>query len=97
MGEMMLAGIKRAVTGHEGKVTDVRGKGLLIAIEFASNEIGFEIARYLFDHGILVAGTLINAQTIRVEPPLTIEEHQAERLFAELAGALGSLPNRQVA
>jgi putrescine aminotransferase len=97
MGEFMLAGIKRAASGHEDKVTAVRGKGLLIAIEFASNEIGFEVGRYLFDHGILVAGTLINAQTVRVEPPLTIEEHQAERLFAELAGALGSLPRRQVA
>jgi putrescine aminotransferase len=75
----------------------VRGKGLLMAIEFANNEIGFEVGRYLFDHGILVAGTLINAQTVRIEPPLTIEEHQAERLFIELAGALGSMPRRQVA
>jgi putrescine aminotransferase len=97
MGELMLAGMRRATAGHEDKVTDVRGKGLLMAIEFASNDIGFEVGRYLFDHGILVAGTLINAQTVRVEPPLTIEEHQAERLFAELAGALGSLPRRQVA
>jgi putrescine aminotransferase len=97
MGEMMLAGIKRAVAGHEDKVVDVRGRGLLIAIEFANNEIGFEVGRYLFDHGILVAGTLVNSQTVRVEPPLTIEEHQAERLFSELAAALGTLPRQQVA
>jgi putrescine aminotransferase len=97
MGAFMLAGMRDAVAGHADKVVDVRGRGLLMAIEFATNEIGFAVARHLFDHGILVAGTLINAQTVRVEPPLTIERRQAERLFAALADGLASLPRLRVA
>jgi putrescine aminotransferase len=97
MGTFMLEGLRAACAGHGDKVVDVRGKGLLIAIEFATNEIGFAVARSLFEHGILVAGTLINAQTIRIEPPLTIERQQAERLFAAVAEALAALPHLRVA
>ncbi len=97
MGTFMLEGMRAACAGHGDKVVDVRGRGLLMAIEFASHEIGFAVARYLFDRGILVAGTLINAQTIRIEPPLTIEEAQAKHVFAELANALASLPHLRVA
>lgn len=88
MGEYMLAGLRKAVTGHEDKVVDVRGKGLLIAIEFVDDSVGYEVSKYMFENGILVAGTLINGQVIRIEPPLTIEKAQADRVFEVLAGAL---------
>jgi putrescine aminotransferase len=97
IGGLILDGLRRAAVGHSDKVVAVRGQGLLIAIEFASNEIGVEVARFLFESGILVAGTLINAQTIRIEPPLTIEEHQARRLLDTFADALASLPRLRVA
>ncbi len=97
MGAFMLEGIRAVVAPYPDAVVDVRGRGLLMAIEFASHDIGFAVARTLFDHGILVAGTLINAQTIRIEPPLTIERDQARRLFEALAGALASLPHLRVA
>jgi putrescine aminotransferase len=97
MGALMLAGMREAALGHEDKIVDVRGQGLLMAIEFATNEIGFKVSKYLFEQGILVAGTLINAQTVRVEPPLTIEAHQARRVIETLAAALDSLPRLRVA
>jgi putrescine aminotransferase len=96
-GALMLEGMRAAAIGHEDKIVEVRGRGLLMAIEFATNEIGFKVSKYLFEHGILVAGTLINAQTVRVEPPLTIEAHQARRVIETLAGALDSLPRLRVA
>ncbi len=91
MGEYMLAGLRRAVRGHEAIVTDVRGRGLLIALEFASDAAGFAVSKYLFDRGILVAGTLVNARTVRIEPPLTIEAAQADIVFAVLAEALEAM------
>jgi len=51
---------------------DVRGKGLMIGMEFPTDAIGYEVAKALFDKGVLVAGTLFSAKTIRIEPPLTI-------------------------
>jgi putrescine aminotransferase len=91
MGAYMLEGLRRAVRGHENLVVDVRGKGLLIALEFSSDATGFAASKYLFDRGVLVAGTLVNSRVIRVEPPLTIERAQADRVFAILAEALGAM------
>ncbi len=51
---------------------DVTGKGLLIGQHFHTPEIGYKVASALFKRGVLVAGTLTSAQTIRIEPPLVI-------------------------
>ena len=91
MGAYMLAGLRDAVHGHERFVVDVRGKGLLLAIEFVSDEVGFAAGKYLFDRGVLVAGTLINARVVRIEPPLTIERSQADKVFATLRAALDAM------
>jgi putrescine aminotransferase len=94
MGAYMLAGLRAAVRGHESIVTDVRGRGLLIALEFADDATGFAVSKYLFDRGILVAGTLVNARTVRVEPPLTIERAQADKVFVVLREALDAMSAR---
>ncbi|CAM3852557.1 putrescine aminotransferase [Alicyclobacillus pomorum] len=88
LGRYMLDGLREAVKGHEDKVLDVRGKGLLMALEFVDDAIGFEVAKHMFENGVLVAGTLVNAKVIRVEPPLTILHEQADRVFEVLADAL---------
>jgi putrescine aminotransferase len=92
MGRYFLSGLRNAVRGHEDVVVDVRGKGLLIALEFKSDAAGFAASKYLFDRGVLVAGTLINSRVIRVEPPLTIRQDQADRVCAILAESLRALP-----
>jgi putrescine aminotransferase len=92
MGEYMLMGLRATVSGHEDLVRDVRGKGLMIALEFADDATGFRIAKHMFDNGVLVAGTLVNARVIRVEPPLVIREDQADRVFATLGEALRAMP-----
>jgi putrescine aminotransferase len=70
---------------------DVRGKGLMIGIEFPTDAIGYEVAKGLFDNGVLVAGTLFSAKTIRIEPPLTLTEKELnhsltviEKVFKEV-------------
>jgi len=61
-----------------------RGRGLLIGMEFTTSEAGYEVAKSLFEEGILVAGTLINAKTIRIEPPLTITEEELDIVLKAL-------------
>jgi putrescine aminotransferase len=78
MGARMLAGLKSAAENYGEFVVDVRGKGLLMAIEFVDDRTGFELGKLLLERGVLVSGTLVNARVIRVEPPLTIEEEQAD-------------------
>ncbi len=63
---------------------EARGLGLLIGMEFVSNEAGYQVAKGLFEHGVLVAGTLINARVIRIEPPLTITKAELDRVLETL-------------
>jgi putrescine aminotransferase len=97
MGDYMLTGLRRAARGHDDVIVDVRGKGLLIAIEFVDDAVGFAASKYLFDRGVLVAGTLVNARTVRVEPPLTIERAQADIVFAVFAEALAAMKSERLA
>lgn len=91
MGERFLKGLKDAVAGHEDLVVNVRGKGLLMAIEFVDHRTGFELGKHLLDRGVLVAGTLVNARVVRVEPPLTITEEQADYVCEALRESLRSM------
>jgi putrescine aminotransferase len=91
MGDRMLARMRHAVEGHAGTVADVRGKGLLMAIEFRDDTTGFEFGKRMLERGVLVSGTLVNARTIRVEPPLTIAEEQADYACQAIAESLNSM------
>jgi putrescine aminotransferase len=91
MGERMLAGLRRAADGHAELVTGVRGKGLMLALEFRDHATGFELSKRMLDRGVLVSGTLVNARVIRVEPPLTIAEEQADYVCQALTESLNSM------
>ena len=88
MGERMLKGLREATRDFPEFVVDVRGKGLLIAIEFNDHRTGFEMGKLLLERGVLVSGTLINAQVVRIEPPLTITEEQADYVCRSIGESL---------
>lgn len=69
----------------------VTGKGLLIGMHFHDPEIGYKVAAGLFKRGVLVAGTLTSAQTIRIEPPLVITYEQLDALLNRLADVLSEV------
>ncbi len=66
----------------------VRGRGLLIGMEFPTDEIGFELAKDLFDQRVLVGGTLNNARVIRIEPPAIISYEQIDTVLSCLEKTL---------
>lgn len=70
---------------------EIRGQGLMIGIEFHLDEVGYNISKGMFDEGVLVAGTLINSKTIRIEPPLTIAIEEADEVIATFKKVLESL------
>jgi putrescine aminotransferase len=65
-------------------LTDVHGKGLLIGMEFPTDDAGFRCAAGLFKRGVLVAGTYSRARTIRIEPALGIPMELLNELLARL-------------
>ena len=71
-GEVMLKELAALQTKYPSLLRSIRGKGLLIGLEFPSDLIGYRCAGALFRRGVLVAGTYAKARTIRIEPPLGI-------------------------
>jgi putrescine aminotransferase len=67
---------------------EVRGKGLLIGLDFASQELGYQVAAGLFRRRVLVAGTLLDSKTIRIEPALNIARDVVDRVLAALGETL---------
>ena len=78
---VFLEWIETSGKGHEDKVFEIRGQGLMIGIEFHKDEIGYEVSKGMFDQGVLVAGTLINSKTIRIEPSLTISYEEVDTVI----------------
>jgi len=69
----------------------ITGKGLLIGQHFHNPEVGYKVAAGLFQRGVLVAGTLTSAQTIRIEPPLVITYEQIDEVLNRLADTLAEM------
>jgi putrescine aminotransferase len=66
----------------------ITGKGLLIGQHFHNPDVGYKVAAGLFKRGVLVAGTLTSAQTIRIEPPLVITYEQIDAVLDRLEDTL---------
>ena len=67
--------------------TDVRGKGLMLAVEFETHDRRDEVQEAAFKRGLLVMGC--GERTVRLLPPLDVTEREVElavELFAEAAG-----------
>jgi putrescine aminotransferase len=69
----------------------ITGKGLLIGQHFHDPEVGYKVAAGLFKRGVLVAGTLTSAHTIRIEPPLVITYDQIDAVLDRLADTLAEI------
>ena len=66
----------------------VRGRGLMLGMEFTDNDLGYEVAKNLFARNILISGTYINARVLRIEPALTIGYPELDKFLAALEDSL---------
>ncbi|MDU6925250.1 putrescine aminotransferase [Franconibacter helveticus] len=90
-GNMLLDGFRQLALEFPALIVEARGQGMLMAIEFSDNETGYTFASEMFRQRVLVAGTLNNAKTIRIEPPLTLTIEQCEQVLAAARKAMESL------
>jgi len=65
-------------------LVDVRGKGLLVGLEYPTEEIGWQVSKGLFKRGILTGGTLNNAKVNRIEPPGIISYETLDTIVSTL-------------
>lgn len=72
MGERMLDGLREVAARHADTVLEVRGRGLMIGLEFREDEVGELVVAALLRGGVCVAYALNNPRVLRFEPPLII-------------------------
>jgi putrescine aminotransferase len=90
-GDYLIPKLRALAERYPQIFAEITGKGLLIGMHFCSPDIGYRVAAGLFKRGVLVAGTLISAQTVRVEPPLVITYLQIDEVLNRLADTLAEM------
>lgn len=78
MGRLLLEGLQGVGASHSDLVAEVRGRGLMIGLEFRIDEVGELCVAQMLKRGLCVAYTLNNPRVLRFEPPLIITESQVQ-------------------
>ncbi len=81
-------GLRPLVDRFPALVKDVRGKGLMIGIQFDSGETADAVQMQSFDRGLLVLEA--GDDCVRMSPPLVVSQAEAEtaiRLFTQVGRA----------
>ena len=82
-GEQLMAGLRQVQEALPAALLAVRGRGLMIGVEFAVKDVAELTINGMARRGILAAYTLNNPKVIRFEPPLIVTE-------TEVATAVGA-------
>jgi len=90
-GEYLILKLEELAGQYPQIYEKITGKGLLIGMHFKTPAVGYKVAAELFKRGVLVAGTLSSARTIRVEPPLIISMEQLNTVLNRLEDSLTSV------
>jgi putrescine aminotransferase len=87
-GEYMMPKLQGLAKKYSNIYDYISGRGLLIGQHFRDPEIGYKVAAGLFKRGVLVAGTLTSAHTIRIEPPIVITYQEIDEVLNRLEDVL---------
>lgn len=91
LGTRLLTGLRSLRDTYPHIIDTVRGRGLMIGLQFHDNDTGYDFSRRAFASRVLLAGTLVNAKVIRVEPPLTLTDEEADTVLDRMAGVLADM------
>ena len=95
-GQRLLAGVKDAAAGMS-TVAEVRGRGLMIAIEFAEAgtlaprpDLAKKLLSAAFERHLLLLSCGTYGQAVRIIPPLTTTDDEVDNAVAIIEESLGS-------
>lgn len=85
LGAYLLRALRETAAAYPDVVKEVRGRGLMAALDFQGEGHGGVVLASMLDQKILVGFSLNNPQTIRLEPPLVVERAEVDRVIDALA------------
>jgi putrescine aminotransferase len=90
-GAYIIPKVEALAAKYPNVYKSVTGKGLLIGQHFQTPDLGYQVASGMFKRGVVVAGTLTSAQTIRIEPPLVISYAEIDEGLNRLYDAVAEV------
>jgi putrescine aminotransferase len=95
LGARLLRMLREAHQRHlPERVTDVRGRGLLLGIEYAEAGLAGDVALELMSRGVLVNHSLNAADVLRLTPPAVLTDPDVELFAQVLDDALAAVAAR---
>ena len=90
MGDHLMRGLQAI---DSSLISDVRGKGLLIGVEFAPEKVSARtVCERLLEYGVLSKDT--HGTVVRFAPPLTITRAQIDDALSKIVAAIESLEEK---
>jgi len=93
-GREIMDGLRMLVDRFPGLVRDVRGKGLMIGVQFDSGETAEAVQMQAFDRGLLVLEC--GDDCVRMSPPLVVSEGEAATAVRLFSAAVESVAINRV-
>jgi putrescine aminotransferase len=95
LGEQLAAALRESVARHAGHlVTEVRGRGLLIGVEFVDGRFAAEFLLDLMDCGVVANHSMNAHPVVRLTPPAVLGDAELRRLAEALERAVAALAAR---
>ena len=88
LGAWFIPALQKLRDRHPDIIAEVRGRGLMIGMEFKSAGMAGMLMSELFQRQVLAVYTLNNERVIRLMPPLVSELKQLKKVLAALEEAL---------
>lgn len=88
MGELLISSLRDVAGRHPRWVRDVRGKGLLVGVEFTDPDVALLASAEAMARGVIFFFSLNRPEVVRLAPPLIVEPAHVEAACRALEGAL---------
>jgi acetylornithine aminotransferase len=87
-GEQLKIGLQTLAAAHPGKISEIRGWGLIIGVELGADErrSAAEVARAALEAGLLVVPA--GPRVVRLVPPLIVGASEVDEALAVLTRVL---------
>ena len=87
-GRQLREGLRQAAANYPDMVTEVRGRGLLVGVEFTDSDLGGLTISALAQRQVLTAFALNEPKVLRFEPPAVISAEQVDQVSQAVSEAL---------
>jgi len=95
MGERFMEGLHVLQEQYPELVIDVRGRGLMLGMEFPEDSIGPRMAYQLRQNGVISIYTFNNPRIIRIMPTLVITEEEVDFVLAAFDASLKEIREQE--